>query len=147
MISAQVLERSVLSTQKSSQHLIFKNYSISDNKQELGEECSAVYSRLIRKKELLAKLESQHKALRRWRDRKRSPMQEDSEKLQFPLVSLIRTKSSRVKLVMEGDTLTIIHNDLEINSETDMLEEVYRIEVSEKEGKTAYKEEVELVVA
>ena len=48
---------------------------------------------------------------------------------------------------MEGDTLSIIHNDLEINSETDMLEEVYRIEVSEKEGKTAYKEEVELVVA
>lgn len=43
---------------------------------------------------------------------------------------------------MEGDNLTIVHNNLEINSETDMLEEVYRVEVEEKEGKTAYKEEV-----
>lgn len=77
MISAQVLEKSVLPKQKSNQHLIFKNYSISDSKQELGEECSAVYSRLTRKKELLAKLESQQKALRRWRDRKQSPRQEE----------------------------------------------------------------------
>ena len=62
--------------------------------------------------------------------------------MQFPLISLIRTKSSKVKLITEGDTLTIFHNNLEINSETDMLEEVYRTEVEEKEGKTAYKEEV-----
>lgn len=58
----------------------------------------------------------------------------------------MHTKSSRVKIEMEGDILTIIHNDLEINSETDMLEEVYRIEVEEKEGRTAYKEEIELIV-
>lgn len=78
MISAQVLERSVLPSHKSNQHLIFRNYSINDNKQELGEECSATLSRLTRKKELLAKLESQHQALRRWRDRKRSTKREDS---------------------------------------------------------------------
>lgn len=71
MISAQILERSVL-PYKSSQHLVFKNYSINDNKHELGEECATTFSRLTRKRELLAKLESQHKALRRWIDRKRN---------------------------------------------------------------------------
>jgi hypothetical protein len=52
-------------------HLVFKNYSITNRKNQLDVAFNLVGSRVTRKKELLDKTLSQYLALRRCREQKR----------------------------------------------------------------------------